>query len=199
MKEAALLPVPLDKGIVNFGNLSTVDKAALAQNKSRAPPVLVAKKLIKLEAMLDDVERDLAPFALTPPAVNSPAECQRLELVPYVPSVPLHPKNKTKTPDQTESTSTTPVHEALLNFIPKDLTKHGAYMMTTLKFLAYVPVVFGYVALIYTALGVAYVVAHPELLVPALFKGLDLLPNYAEFFFIRVTDAVKAELAERFR
>ena len=206
--EAFLLPVPLDSGTVILGNASSAQRAAILTNKGRSPQVSLAKKVLRLEGLVQEIEKELQALGGSKPDVRGKVTKKRpdgvgLEIVPFVRSVPPEAAPATEPLDERASTAAVETTEnPALTMMQKTyhfFAPHLWIAARVVKVAMHAPIILIYIGMLYGLIGFFYVLAHPELWIKAGFAALDLLPNYAEYMMTAMANQVKEELSIRFR
>lgn len=184
-----------------MSDLTTEELTELKNGRSRHPLVCSAKRALKLSGELLEIEAQLDAHAPRQPGTQpilqgATAPASQLALVPVVrtanPTARLPGDASTPLANIVtqwyRDTARSPSGRALL---------HVMALITWV--LSWAPVGMIYLVLFYVLICVVYVLMHPGLLIVALFKMLDAMPQYANFVAESLVEQIKFEMRQRLR
>ena len=208
LTHASMLTVPTGSGAAKIFELTDTQKEAIRGSRLRSPAVAAAKKVLKIQSLLNELEADLDEMKITIPAEQRPqahvaaaaaakTPAENLAIVPFIATVPIeqaaaaeHEKKKK-------------VHFNVTWRPPPWLTELAKPMLPVFKVwklaLWYAPALVIYMMLLYSVMAVGYLGLHPELFVKFLFGCLDAIPNYASYVSARMFEQLQLELESRLR
>ena len=219
LQEAALTTAQLGGDSFVLMDASDAQVENVRTSKGRNEGIVTAKKYFRVCTLLEDLEQDVsAAHALKKPGLGKNKASQQksglrwapelggppgnLALVPFVPTAKKTiEENEDEGPAKREEM--TKKKKGLvwwtLPALPPWWTR-GYELVTKASWAAAasLPLLAIALALTYLICGIIYLFLHPEAVVQALFRSLDLVPNYAQFVVDRMWDQVKVELSSRF-
>ena len=196
---------------VPLHQLSEVHKSYVRSNKTKAGGILVAKKYLKAQQALEDLQCALGNFdgqtplpTFAPSAPTPRLAEQRLALVPFVPTVGIdttrQPHPRLRADDgwyKTAAQLTGSLLRSYGAFYPVKLLWIIARWLLYLAWIA--PVLLAYWLRFMMMSQAAYVISHPELLVTWSFEFIDLGPIYIKWASDRMLGQAYNETIGRLR
>ena len=208
LTHAALLSVPVKGKHEDLRNLSLSSEAEIRQSRKKDDSMVAAKKYLKAMDALSELERAMAPFmgkqthtSTQPPQKPKVLKPNLYQVVPYVSAAPIETVRTAMLQEPKESgTSRFWLFRHALDHVYCSSAWHWYRWLGWFcsRILLYAPLCLISAYLLYLALALLYVAAHPELLLRAVFTAVKSSPRLLSAYADHLGEAAWTEIKAAF-